>query len=229
MAVANFQAAFPEGSPSQLRRTVGDLLWGYVELAIGRRASIEGAEMVQTGGICLAGHGGAWDLALISAASKIPITIFVKPPSNPIAAWWITRARTRAGLELLPPTGSALAAYRALKRGRLVVFVQDQRHNQGIPVEFFGRPAWTSRGFGVLASRTGAPLFGAWQWRDADGHHMQIEALKTDVPEDQESAIEYLTQKSQRFYEEKIRHRPHSWLWLHNRWRSLGEVHEQPG
>ncbi len=221
LAIDNFQHAFPERDVGELRRCVGELVMGYVDLALGRRAVVHGAELLSRGGICLAGHGGAWDLGLISAGSDIRATIFVRTPANRLAAWWITRCRRRSGLELLPPSGSALSAYRALRNGRMVVFVQDQRHNQGICVQFFGRQAWTSRGFGVLAARTGAPLFGAWQWRDEDGqHHIQLERLQLDIPDDPDAAVVALTEASQRFYEEKIRQRPHSWLWLHDRWRN---------
>jgi KDO2-lipid IV(A) lauroyltransferase len=228
MAVQNYRSAFPKNSPTQLRKTVGDMIWSYVELAMGRRASIEGLELVRGGGICLAGHGGAWDLALISVAADLPITIFVKPPTNRLAAWLITRARTRAGIELLPPSGSSHAAYEALNQGRVLVFVQDQRHNRGVPVDFFGRPAWTSQGFGRIATESGANLFGVWQWRDDDGHHIRFEKLRTTPPTDTDEAIHYLTQYSQIFYEEKIRDQPYSWLWLHNRWRSLRGKNEQP-
>ena len=222
VAIANYRAAFPDRDPTELRRTVGEMIWSYVELACGKRATVHGAELAREGGVCLAGHLGAWDLCLISAASEIPISIFVRPPTNPIAAWWIERARTRAGLELLSPRGSAMGALRALKRGRVVVFIQDQRHNQGTAVPFFGRPALTSRGFGLLAAKTGAPLLGATQWRDASGqHHIKIERLNPTLPEDPVAAAHALTAYSQEFYEEKIRIHPHSWLWLHDRWRSF--------
>ncbi len=226
MAIRNYRRAFPDRSPSELRRTVGEMVWGYIELAMGRRAVVHGAEQIQNGGICLAGHGGAWDLGLISAAEKIPTTIFVKTPTNPVLAWWIKRLRERANIELLPPSNSALSAFRALKRGRLIVFVQDQRHNAGIPVPFFGQPAWTSRGFAVMATRTQAPTFCAWQWRDPEQgiHHIQIESLA--IKDRSPDAEEQITQQTQQFYEEKIRTRPHSWLWLHNRWRPLKEQHE---
>ena len=228
MAIQNYRIAFPSRSPSQLRTTVGNMVWSYVELAMGRRASIEGIELLRGGGICLAGHGGAWDLALISAATELPVTIFVKPPSNRLAAWLITRARMRAGIELLPPAGSTQAALQALRQGRVLVFVQDQRHNRGIPVDFFGKSAWTSQGFGRIAMKSGAKLFGAWQWRNKKGHHLRFEKLYASPPEDTNEAIEYLTQYSQQFYEQKIREHPCDWLWLHNRWLSLRGSHEQP-
>jgi KDO2-lipid IV(A) lauroyltransferase len=221
LAVANFSAAFPDLPPKTLQRTVGEMVWGYVELARGKRAEVHGAELVQEGGICLAGHLGAWDMGLISAGECVNATVFVRTPANPLVARWIERARLRTGLQLLAPSGSAMAAYRALRSGRLLVFVQDQRHNQGIPVPFFGRPALTSRGCGVLAARTGAPVFGARQWRDASGnHHISFERLPMNVSEDPETAVRELTEASQRFYEDRINLAPHSWLWLHDRWRA---------
>ena len=221
LAILNFKAAFPSLPPTLLRRTVGEMVWSYVELAMGRRAVVHGAELIQGGGICLAGHFGAWDLALVSAGERIPITIFVKPPTNRFAARWIHAIRSKAGIELLGPSRSALAAYRAVRDGRLLVFVQDQRHNEGVASPFFGRPALTSRGFGVLAARTKAPLFGATQWRDERGqHHIRIEPLDIDIPASEDEAVSVLTDASQRFYEQTIKIRPHSWLWLHDRWRS---------
>jgi KDO2-lipid IV(A) lauroyltransferase len=222
VAIANYRSAFPDRDPSELRRTVGEMVWSYIELACGKRAMVHGAELASEGGLCLAGHLSAWDLCLISAAQEVPISIFVRPPTNPLLAWWIKRERERAGLELLSPRGSAISALRALKRGRVVIFVQDQRHNQGIPVPFFGRPALTSRGFGLLAARTGAPLLGATQWRDEDGqHHIKVERLDPTLPADAEAAADALTTFSQAFYEERIRRNPHSWLWLHDRWRAF--------
>jgi KDO2-lipid IV(A) lauroyltransferase len=220
MAVANYAAAFPDRDPGELRQTVGELAMGYIDLLRRRPVHLEGMDLVQAGGICLAGHGGAWDLGLCAAAKEVPTTIFVKPPANRLAAWWITRVRRQSQMELLPPKGSALKALRALKRGRLLVFVQDQRENSGIQVDFFGRPARTSRGLGTLLVHTGAPVFGAWQWRDERGHHLKVERIDFEYEADPKRAIPAITQATQDWYEQKIRERPHSWLWLHNRWRN---------
>lgn len=220
LATRSYRACFPERDPGELRRCVGEIAAGYLDLLRGRRARLVGAEALAGGGLLLAGHLGAWDLCLISLSERVPVTIFVRTPTNRLAAWVIARLRRSGDLELLPPRGSREAAYRALERGRVVIFVQDQRHNAGIPVPFFGRPALTSPAFGAMAWRTRAPLFGAWQGRAPDGSHLvEIERLDWAVPEDREEAIGALTAASQRFYEEKIRRAPWSWLWLHDRWK----------
>jgi len=219
IAITNYARAFPERDPRELRRTVREIVVGYLELLLGRRAVVHDASIVDGGGLALAGHLGAWDLALVSGAEAYPITIFVKPPANRIAAWIVERLRRRSGAELLPPHHAMEAAYGALERKRVVVFVQDQRHNRGIDVPFFGTPALTSPAFAAMAWRTKAPLFGIRQWKEADVHHVRVERLDWPIPEERDEAVRLLTERSQQFYESAIRERPWSWLWLHDRWK----------
>lgn len=223
VALAGFRAAFPERDPGELRRTVGELVLGYWDLLRGVRAEVvlpwdrDGGPAEP--GLVLCGHGGAWDLALLSGAERIPLTVFVRTPSNPLAARLIARLRRRGDLELLGPSGSMEQAYAALERGRFVVFVQDQRHNRGIPVPFFGRPAWTSPALAAMAWRTGAPVYFAWPERTGAGHRVVMERASPPRPEDRDAAIQAITAWSQERIEAAIRRIPHSWLWLHDRWR----------
>lgn len=220
LAVASYRRAFPERDPAELAQTMGEIIVSYLDLLRGRRAKMVDIQIVQPGSICLCGHGVSWDLGLISAAEHIPITIFVKTPANPVAAAIINRLRGQADLELLPPRGSMEQAYAALARGRVVAFVQDQRHNAGLPVPFFGRPARTSPAFAAMAWRTRAPLYGAWPSREADGtYQARFERLDWEIPEDREEAVQRLTAQSAAWYEAQIRARPRAWLWLHDRWR----------
>jgi KDO2-lipid IV(A) lauroyltransferase len=111
------------------------------------------------------------------------------------------------------------AARRALERGRLVVFVLDQRHNAGIPVPFFGHPAWTSAAFAALVHRHRPRIFGSYQWRDAHGR-LQARAVEVhwSIPEAREAAIPALTRRTQRWLEARVRESPGDWWWLHKRW-----------
>ncbi len=220
--------SLPEVAPGPtLRRAVGSAAVGYLELLLGRRAHWTGTaearrRIATTGGICLAGHGGAWDLAMVCCATEVPLTVFVRAPSSRLAAAALAALRRRHGadLELLPPAGSMGAAAAALARGRMVVFVQDQRHNRGLPVPFFGRPAWTSAGFAALAHRSGAPLFGAWQRRDPDGRvRGEMRPLDWPVAASRAAAVAALTARSQAWTEAQIRRWPADWWWLHKRWK----------
>lgn len=223
LAVEQYRRCFPDRDPGELRRTVGEIAAGYVDLALGSRARVEGAELLARGGLVVCGHGASWDMTLVSTGERAPVTIFVKPPSNRWLAAWIERRRRAGGVELLPPGGSMKDAYAALERGRAVYFVQDQRLNRGIAVPFFGRPALTSPAFAAMAWRTRAPMFGLWQWVEGGQHRCKVVALDWPVPEDRDQAIAELTARTQRFYEESIRTAPHAWLWLHDRWKGAPE------
>jgi lauroyl/myristoyl acyltransferase len=151
-------------------------------------------------------------IALVSGAETYPITIFVKPPTNRVAAWIVERLRRRSGAELLPPHHAMEAAYAALERKRVVVFVQDQRHNRGNRRPFFGaaRAHVTGvRGDGVAHE---APLFGIRQWKENGVHHLRVERLDWSIPEDRDEAVPRSPSGPQQFYESAIRQRPWSWL-----------------
>lgn len=220
LAIASYQRAFPGRDPGELRQGVGEVCRGYLDLLRGRYGRLEGGALAAGGALALAGHLSCWDLALVSGARQIPATIFVKTPSNRLAAWIIAALRRRADIELLPPQGSLPAAEAALDRGRLVIFVQDQRHNAGIAVPFFGQPALTSAAFAALAFRRRPRILGIEQGYEADGGFvMRLRALSIDIPDDRDIAIPAVTAASQRFYEEAIGRRPYAWWWLHDRWK----------
>ena len=226
-AVANLRACFPELPPGPtLRRSLREILLGYVELLRHRRAPIEvvyeDIELLVEparrgeGTLVVAGHGGSWDLvvAAFPKAYQVPVSIYVKPPASPAVAGIIEEIRVDLGLKLLPPDGSMLAGLRDLKRGHVLVFPLDQRRNQGVPVPFFGRPAWTSPALALAAARTGAKVVGVWQWREGLGRH-RLRCYPLELSGDRDQDMRTLNG----FIEDRIRERPHAWLWLHDRWR----------
>lgn len=188
-------------------------------MVLGRRTILVHPPTIKKGGICIAGHGGGWDLALLAVATAYPVTIFLKRPTGTIAKRFIEYYRTKHDIEPLYGRGTMPQAYEALQRGRLVIFIQDQRLNDGIHTTFFGKACKTSAAFAVMAWRTKAPLYGIWQWKSNSEHHCQIEPLDWEIPQDLQTATHELTQKTQDFYEKKIKANPYSWLWLHRRWK----------
>ena len=229
VAIKNVELALPEVRASViLRDSVYSMFLSFVELLHYERRPYDGFELVGwdslidranrgVGSLVLTGHGAGWELvgAVASTQLKLPVTVIVKRPSSPNSARIIERIRTSFGLELLEPEGSFWLASQALARGRVVVFLLDQRHNGGISVPFFGRDALTSKGLALLAKRSGVPVFPAWQVRLGTGQHLfeifPAMTLSGDVRGD--------TSLFMRFYEERIRENPSGWLWLHDRWR----------
>ena len=222
VACTNLAQALPGASPALLRHAVGSVAVGYLELLLGRSVRWHGLEEARGGAVLFTAHLGPWDLCLLAAARITPITVFLKVPSSPAAAAAIRRLRQHPAVDLepLPVQGSMTAAHRALERGRLVVFVLDQRHHQGVPVDFFGRPAWTSAAFAAMVHRCRPRLFASSQWRDHRGVlHAYAQPLRWQIPEDRAEAVQTLTARCQTWIEQRIRERPGDWWWLHRRWR----------
>ncbi len=229
VAVDGFSRAFP-GLPvgQNLRRSLAELLMGYIELVREIRKpsvelTIEGADLIQEnvargqGMIFVAGHFGSWDLLgpMICKQEALPATVVVKKPKWKPAADFVEGIRRDFGMGLLPPRNSFSKILEELSRGRIVTFLLDQRYARGIPVPFFGRPAWTSPAVSVAIERSGVPVFGLDYWRRGVGQHH----ARFTGPLDLVGDIEADTATIQGFYEGCIRERPHGWLWLHDRWK----------
>lgn len=229
VARENLRLALPElPAGATLRTLVADLALSYVELAhlaAGRedtRVEFEHTaglrdSLPEGGAVLVATHTAGWDLVVVAAGLQgWPMTVAVRPPTWPPLARWIDRVRRSAGIELVPPLGSWRSLREALGRGRVVVLLLDQRDPAGLPVPFFGRPAWTTRAPALLSSRSGRPVFFAEQRRLGPGHH-QVRVrgplpLTGDVLED--------TVRLAALCEEAVRSAPQRWLWLHRRWKT---------
>ncbi len=216
IAVENLRAALPDAPVRPvLVRMMHDLVLGYIELIQFERVQIEvDGELHARGAVLLAGHGGAWDVALLAWGRLLPLSIFLRTPKNVRVQALLAQVRDENGVHRLETGAGMDAAYRALADGRNVMFIQDQRHNKGPALPFLGRPARTSLGAAAAAARTGCHLYGCWQWREGTGRHrLLIERLHV------EGDLESVTTALNAFYARQIAARPHGWLWLHDRWK----------
>ena len=228
-AVDGFSHVFPELPVGpNLRREAAGLVMGYIELFHEARKpcirlTVENSEPIhrhiasREGVILVAGHFGSWDLCgpMVGRQESLPATVVVKNQRWKPAADYVDEVRRKFGLGLLPSMNSFNAILKELSESRVLVFLLDQRYRKGIPVEFFGRPAWTSPAVAVAVERSGAPVYGLSYWRKGVGKHV----ARFTGPLPMVGDVETDTATIQRFYEDVIRERPHSWLWLHDRWR----------
>lgn len=231
VAVANYRRAFPgRAHDADLRRMMQGLLLGYFELfhELRRPGSIaveyRGAAGLLAhlgrgqGAFLLAAHYGSWDLLgpMTNRDLRLLASTVVKVPRQKAAAEIIEQVRRAMTMELLPPRDCMAAIYEQIGQGRVIVMLLDQRHNRGIPVPFFGQPAWTSPAMAAAAAKTGAPVFTLHYYRTGTAAHVVDVggpvSLSGDIPED--------TARLQQVYEAEIRRRPHNWLWMHDRWRA---------
>jgi Kdo2-lipid IVA lauroyltransferase/acyltransferase len=184
-------------------------------------ASIERQLEAGRGLLVLTGHLGNWDL-LACAAGLCGVKLHVVTRS--IRSSWINdfwMARRRAcGVELHAAAGSARAILAALRRNEVVALVLDQHDPQGVPVPFFGRPAYTSSALARLAIATKTPVLPAFLLRRQEGFALQIgPVVEVQRSKDRKADVVVNTAALTTVIEDAVRRTPEQWLWLHRRWK----------
>jgi KDO2-lipid IV(A) lauroyltransferase len=113
---------------------------------------------------------------------------------------------------------------RHLKKNGIVGLMIDQNMawQEGVFVDFFGRPAATSNGLALLALHTGAPVIPGMTVRGGDGKYKliigeEVEIIRTG---DRDRDVIMNTQKFTRIVEEMVRRYPDQWFWVHQRWKT---------
>lgn len=117
-------------------------------------------------------------------------------------------------------TGLARPILRALHEGRIVLMNMDQSTANGLPVSFFGRPAWTPTGPVILARRSGAPIVPMFMHHRGAGHRLAIQApYPLSEQPDKEVALRKDVQRLSELIEQAVRAEPQEWYWVHRRWK----------
>lgn len=186
-------------------------------------AYVDEARAKNRGVLVLTAHIGNWDLLGPWAARRVPLTIITKELKHPGANRYWQEARARIGLNLLPAHNSYRACLATLKRGEFLGFILDQNmtRDEGIFVDFFGRPACTTPGLAYLSAHAQAPVLPVFMIRERDGSHRVKILPPLDPPPDRKpETIRDATQRYTRIIEDVIREVPDQWIWMHRRWRT---------
>lgn len=243
VALENLLNAFPERTEEERRRiakgafrnfstAMVELLW-FPRLTrdrIGRLVRFKNlATMVEAhqegqGLILMSGHFGNWELIALSAAllANLPFTIIVKTQHNQRVDRLLNRYRSVHGNRTVPMGMSVRQIFAALQENRVVAMVADQSGPQeGLYVDFFGRPAATHEGPALFSLKTGARIQMGFLIRQPDGtYEGVIEEVPTrDLADASEANVAELTRRHVALLEKYVRLHPDHWLWMHRRWK----------
>jgi KDO2-lipid IV(A) lauroyltransferase len=120
------------------------------------------------------------------------------------------------------PKGAAggRGALAHMARGGYPGILIDQKLNDGIAVDFFGRPAMTAPALAALALRFRCPVVPGHAQRIAPARLRFVVDPPLELPDtgDRAADIAALTREVNATLERWIRACPESWLWLHRRW-----------
>ena len=175
-------------------------------------------------GIVFGAHIGNWELtAAIGAKIGLPVTTLYRPPTNPYIAAEIERRRNQFIDKLVVASrGGARQIAAALRSGKHIGILVDQRIREGTLVQFFDRPSASNSIVGVLARLFECPVVGAHTVRLPNGRYRITVTPPLDLPRDAKGRVDAdaANRIIHGIVEGWIRAAPEQWLWLHDRWRN---------
>jgi Kdo2-lipid IVA lauroyltransferase/acyltransferase len=179
------------------------------------------------GVLFLTAHLGNWELmAVVCTLLGYRLLPVARPLDNPWINHLVDRIRSRHGSTVISKKDESAprALIQALHDGCCVGILLDQNMApyDGVFVNFFGRPACTSKGLALIARRTGAPVLPAFIAREADGRHRIMILPPVELNHSQDVKADLLTNTARctAVIEHMVRRYPGQWLWMHRRWKS---------
>jgi KDO2-lipid IV(A) lauroyltransferase len=175
------------------------------------------------GVLLVSGHFANWEVMLTAAAGTgLTGGIVVRPANNPYVDNFLERTRSTIGMKEIIPKGAAglRRMYGLLREGGAICILVDQRASEGILVPFFGREVLTTPAPAALALKLGALVVPVSIERTGGSNfHVHIHPV-VGLPDtgEPDRDLVTLTTTLNAFIEERIRKRPHEWLWIHRRW-----------
>ncbi|HRQ88671.1 MAG TPA: 4'-phosphopantetheinyl transferase superfamily protein [Bacteroidia bacterium] len=188
------------------------------------------------GVLLLTGHFGNWEVSTVAGMAQFKEARgqlhFIRRPLKP--KWFndlVMRRFQKAGFGTLEKSGSLEEILALLEDNRIVVSIFDQFaiRKYGVASEFFGHPAHTFKSLSVLAQFTGAPVIPSSSWREPDGNHV----LRFEPPVEvvvEGRTREIIRRNTKRFnqaLERIILRHPEQWIWMHKRWKPVGDDAEE--
>ena len=186
-----------------------------VEIAPDAFAEIEAAQAAGRPVIIVSGHFGEWEaIRGMLARAGMPSASIYREAGNPIFERHFAKAMAVGGAGLFQ-TGmkGTRKMLKHLRGGGIITILLDQRVNEGVPLDFLGKPALSSPIMAELAKKTGALLVPVYAPLKADGR-VQIVVEPAIAHGD---ALEML-QAVNDSLSAQVRAHPEQWYWLHKRW-----------
>jgi KDO2-lipid IV(A) lauroyltransferase len=236
----NLALALPELSPAQRAAILGDQWENFgryvFEFPIAERLTrasgrveIVGAERfaaIAAGGrpaVFISGHFANVEImAAVILSFGVACDVTYRAANNPLVDARIKKSRFAYGVRLFAPKGTegARDLLEALKAGRSVAMLNDQKYDGGVAGLFFGHPVMTNPAAVRLALRFDT-IIQPLSIQRTRGARFRVTAhapITVGGGEGKSEDIEAGVQAINAFIEARVRERPGEWWWMHKRW-----------
>jgi KDO2-lipid IV(A) lauroyltransferase len=175
------------------------------------------------------GHLGSFEL-LAHAYSLLGNKLsFVQRPFKlkRLNSWWTAR-REISGNRSITRNGAFKEIVQHMKEGRDVGVLYDQNvtRNHAVFVNWFGRPAATTKTVALAAMRCKVPIYVfSLNYRGNDTYKMnavncEVDSIYSDSTLSHDEKVHAVTQRVSEQYEKLIRENIPEWFWMHRRWKT---------
>ena len=178
---------------------------------------------LRRGVLVLTGHFGNWEILPAAAAMLgFQLSIVYRPLDFAPLDRFFGHSRSRFGADLIPKKNALFRIVRALRANRTVGILMDQnaKRDQGVFVDFFGRPVSTNKGLAQLALKTQTPVYPMFLVRQTRGFTVILgDQIPLATTGDPMRDVALNTRRYNQALEEMIRRYPDQWFWVHRRWK----------
>lgn len=172
--------------------------------------------------ILFSGHLANWEIGALAVVQRgLHLLQIYRAANNPVVEAMMVDFRKSIGVEAVPKgaKGGRRSAT-VIKAGGVMGMLVDQKMNDGIPVPFFGRDAWTAPALAKLALRYDAVVI-PWRVERLPHSTFRLRVYPAmELPQTGDSVVDVRTAMTQvnALLEGWIRETPGQWFWLHRRW-----------
>lgn len=183
----------------------------------------------QRGLLFVAGHLGSFEYLTYCYAKTIaPLVVIARDLKHPkVNSWW-NSIRQSCGNQVISNKGAVKHILRSLRTGTDVglLFDQNQVRTRAVFVDWFGKPAATTKAVALAVLKTGAPVFLMALLPDGrenylmEAQEFDFSTLCSDSSLSVDEKIFKITDELSAAYQNYIRQYPEGWFWMHKRWKT---------
>jgi KDO2-lipid IV(A) lauroyltransferase len=254
IAERHLRLSFPEWPDVKVRRVARRSMRGLVYLAVeflftprlvtparwrrdailtNQRENLRLLTERKCGIVYITGHFGNWErIGYTLAILGFEGFAVARPLDNPWLDRYVRGVREAHGMTILDKKGATQQMDEILESNRYVSFIADQdAGRKGLFVDFFGRPASTSKAPALVAMQHDVPVVIGYGRRLDEKYGFEIGIERIIHPEewaDKDDPLRWITQEYTTALEQSIRRAPDQYLWVHRRWKHRPKGEERP-